>query len=66
MRPLVAKGGSIHYVVGNSSFYGELVPAEALWAELMEAAGFQSPEVTILRKRNSNKKLYEFQVSANA
>ncbi len=66
LRPLIAQGGSIHYVVGNSSFYGELVPAEALWAELMEAAGFKSPEVTILRKRNSNKKLYEFQVSADA
>lgn len=64
LRPRVARGGAIHYVVGNSTFYGELVPVEALYAELMERAGFKQPEIVTLRKRNSKKELYEFRVSA--
>ena len=58
------RGGSLHYVIGNASFYGELVPAEALLAELMERAGFVAPEVELLRKRNSKKELFEFVVHA--
>ena len=56
--------GSVHYVIGNASFYGELVPAEDYFSELMTRAGFRNPQVQILRKRNSNKKLFEFVVSA--
>ena len=64
LRPHVRRGGSLHYVIGNASFYGELVPAEALLAELMERAGFVAPEVELLRKRNSKKELFEFVVHA--
>ncbi len=66
LHPHVARGGEIHYVVGNSTFYGELVPVEELYAELMETAGFRSAEVVTLRKRNSKRDLYEFRVSARA
>ena len=66
LRPLVAPGGQIHYVVGNSTFYGQLVPVEELYAELMERAGFRRPQIATLRKRNSKKELFEFRVSAEA
>lgn len=64
LRKHVRKGGTIHYVVGNSTFYGELIPVEDLYAELMERAGFKHAKVETLRKRNSKKELYEFEVSA--
>ena len=64
LREHVTKGGEIHYVVGNSTFYGELIPVETLYAELMERAGFRKATIETLRKRNSKKELYEFRVSA--
>ena len=66
LRKHVRKGGAIHYVVGNSTFYGELIPVEGLYAELMERAGFRNAQVETLRKRNSKKELYEFRVFAEA
>lgn len=64
LRKHVRKGAMIHYVVGNSTFYGELVPVEKLYAELMERAGFRDAGVETIRKRNSKKELYEFRVYA--
>ena len=58
------KGGKMIYIVGNSSFYGNIVPAEKWYAELMAAAGFENIEIETIRKRNSNKALFEFAVSA--
>ncbi|NOY92898.1 MAG: DNA methyltransferase [Deltaproteobacteria bacterium] len=66
LRDHVVTGGSVHYVVGNSTFYGVLVPVEALYAELLERHGFGAVEVKRIRKRNSKKALYEFLVSARA
>ncbi len=66
LRGHVTEGASVHYVVGNSTFYGVLVPVEALYAELLEEHGFGAVEVKRIRKRNSKKALYEFLVSARA
>lgn len=62
MRPT----GEIHYVVGNSTFYGNLVSTEQIYAEFMKHAGFSDVSVQTLRKRNSNKQLFEFMVSGRA
>jgi hypothetical protein len=62
--PLVAAGGSVHYVVGNSKFFDVVVPVERLLAAQLEQAGFRSPTVERLRKRTSKAELYEFLVSA--
>lgn len=56
--------GSIHYIIGNSSFYGNTVPSERVYADLMTRIGFKKPQSRIIRKRNCNKALYEFIVSA--
>ena len=54
----------MHYVVGNSSFYGELVPTERIYAELLSEVGFGAVSIRTLRKRNSKHELFEFDVSA--
>jgi hypothetical protein len=61
---VVAPGGRIHYVVGNSKFYDVMLPAEEIFAALFEAAGFEDARVTVLRKRTSKRELYEYLVEA--
>jgi hypothetical protein len=62
--PLVAPGGSIDYIVGNSKFYEVMLPVEAIFARIFESAGFARAQVTTIRKRSSKKELFEFVVSA--
>ncbi len=63
-QPLIARGGSVHYIVGNSSFYGITVPTEELLARELAELGFRHVAVERVRKRNSKKELFEFCVSA--
>lgn len=60
---LLKPGGTASYIVGNSTFYGHEVPVHEWYARMMEQVGFEAVRVDIIRKRNSNKKLYEFNVS---
>lgn len=60
---LLKPGGTAAYIVGNSTFYGNEVPVQDWYAEMMRAVGFEDVNIEIIRKRNSNKKLYEFNVS---
>ena len=60
----VRSGGTASYIIGNSTFYGHVVPAERWYARLLSAAGFASVQTTVLRKRNSNLALYEYEVTA--
>ncbi len=55
--------GRVFYIIGNSSFYGITVPAERIYADILAMAGFCNIECRTVRKRNCNKKLYEFVVS---
>jgi len=61
---VLAEGAAVHYIVGNSTFYNTLVPVERLFADMLTEAGFTDTRITRLRKRNSKKELYEFDVSA--
>jgi hypothetical protein len=61
---LVKPGGSLSYIVGNSTFYGHVVPAEEWYAKLMKECGFENVQVSTIRKRNSKKELFEFDVTA--
>lgn len=62
--PRIAPGGSVHYVVGNSKFFDEVVAVEQLLATQLKSAGFRRVSVTQLRKRTSKRELYEYLVSA--
>lgn len=64
LRPLSAPNARLHYIVGNSFFYGELVAAEQLYAHMLETLGYENIGIRPIRKRNSKKGLIEFHVSA--
>ncbi|MDR2527989.1 MAG: DNA adenine methylase [Synergistaceae bacterium] len=57
-------GGSVHYTIGNSNFYGITVPSEVLYESMMKDIGFKSVTSRVIRKRNSKKELFEYVVSA--
>jgi len=57
------QGAEVHYVIGNSTFYDVLVPAEKLYKEIMQRVGFSEINIEKIRKRNSKKELFEFVVS---
>jgi hypothetical protein len=64
LTSVLNRGAELHYIVGNSTFYGTLVSTELLYAEMLEALGFSEIECRAIRKRNSKKELVEFDVVA--
>lgn len=60
---MLSPGAEVHYIVGNSTFYGALVPTELFYAEMLDSLGFKSVNCTAIRKRNSKKELVEFDVT---
>ena len=60
----MVEGGQVHYIVGNSTFYGVLVPVERLFRDMLLEVGFKDVRITRIRKRNSKKELFEYDVSA--
>jgi len=64
LRTILAPRAQLHYIVGNSTFYGELLSVEKVYAHVMDKLGFTNVEIRPLRKRNSKKELIEFDVSA--
>lgn len=61
---VLTPGAEVHYIVGNSTFYGTLVSTELLFKQMLIALGFNSVECRPIRKRNSKKELIEFDVTA--
>ena len=61
---VLSTGAEVHYIVGNSTFYGVLLPVERFYAAMLERLGFEKIECRAIRKRNSKKELFEFDVSA--
>jgi hypothetical protein len=59
----VAPGGQVHYIVGNSTFYGVLLSVEQIYAEMLASVGFRDVTCRAIRKRNSKKELVEFDVT---
>lgn len=64
LTPVLASAAELHYIVGNSTFYGTVVSTELLYAEMLEALGFTEIECRAIRKRNSKKELVEYDVVA--
>jgi hypothetical protein len=64
MLPLLRRGATVHYIVGNSIFYGHMVCAEQFLARQMAAVGLCDVRIVPIRKRNSKKGLLEFHVTA--
>ena len=64
LRRVLKKDARVHYIVGNSTFYGVLVSTEQIYAAMLQECGFVDVAVRPIRKRNSKKALVEFDVSA--
>lgn len=64
LRKVLNPGARLHYIVGNSTFYGVLVSTEQVYAAMLREYGFTEVDVRPIRKRNSKKELIEFDVSA--
>ena len=62
---VMAAGAEVHYIVGNSTFYGVLVPVEILFRDMLLEVGFKDVSISTIRKRNSKKELYEYDVHAH-
>nr|AEN71952.1 M.MluI [Micrococcus luteus] len=56
-------GGRVSYIIGNSTFYTHEVPAQEWYAEMLRALNFRDVKVDVIRKRNSNKALFEYEVT---
>ena len=64
LTPVLAPRAEVHYIVGNSIFYGVLLPVEQIYVAMLINVGFSDVECRPLRKRNSKKELIEFDVTA--
>lgn len=64
LTSVLNQGSEIHYIIGNSTFYDVLVSVEKLYVVMLEYLDFCDINCCVIRKRNSNKALYEFEVSA--
>lgn len=58
-------GCVLYYILGNSSFYGNMVHTDLIVCEIMKSLGYENPIAKIIRKRNSKKELFEFQIEAS-
>jgi hypothetical protein len=64
MRQTLAPGAKLHYIVGNSTFYGIRVDTDTLLTLSLQQLGYRHIEKRIVRKRNSKKELFEYCLSA--
>jgi hypothetical protein len=64
LAPSMKAGAEAHYIVGNVTFYGNVVAVEEIYAAMFRELGFVDVRIDLLRKRNSNKHLYEYDVVA--
>jgi hypothetical protein len=64
LTPHLAPDARLHYIVGNSTFYGVLLPVEKFYEDMLAQLGFADVAARAIRKRNSKKELVEFDVTA--
>ena len=66
LRSRLKQNARINYIVGNSTFFGVPVCSEKLYEDILFSLGYKNIGSRIVRKRNSKKELYEFDVYAVA
>jgi hypothetical protein len=62
---LLNNNADIYYIVGNSTFFNINVDSDNLYKKMFEKAGFTNISSQIIRKRNCNKRLFEYCIMAN-
>ena len=63
LSSILRPNAQVHYIVGNSTFYGHLLSVEQIYAEMLISLGFRNVACRAIRKRNSKKELIEFDVT---
>lgn len=66
LRSHLNSGARINYILGNSSFYGNMVDTDNITKEILLNLGYHNVQSTIIRKRNCKKELYEYMIHAEA
>ena len=64
LRKRLNDGAEIHYILGNSSFYGNFVDTDNIIKEMLYTLEYSSINSQIIRKRNCNKGLFEYHITA--
>lgn len=64
VHKVMRQNSKVHYIIGNSVFYDVTVPVEQIYKDMLGKIGFHDVQIKIIRKRNSKKALFEFDVSA--
>lgn len=64
LQQLLKDGAQVDYIVGNSTFFGNMVDTADLIAKSMKMLGYNNINSEIIRKRNCKKSLYEYSISA--
>ena len=59
LKDILSTEAKLGYVIGNSVLLKVEVPADLFLAEIFEFYGFSCDKIVRIRRRNSNKKLYE-------
>lgn len=62
---VLGTAAELHYIVGNSSFFGNMVDTPEILAESMRMIGYQDVTSKIIRKRNCKKELFEYDIIAH-
>ncbi len=55
----------VYYIVGNSTFFNVNVKSDLLYEKMFDMAGYSNISSEVIRKRNCNKKLYEYCIKAS-
>lgn len=63
ITPQVKAGGRVSYIIGNSTFYKHEVPAHEWYATMLHELEYRDVKIDVIRKRNSNKALFEYEVT---
>lgn len=64
LRSHLNVGAEIHYILGNSSFYGNYVDTDTIIKTILHDLNYSDIDSCIIRKRNCNKGLFEYKISA--
>ena len=64
LHKALKSNAKLNYIVGNSSFYGYFVDTEKILSESMRKIGYNRIQIQNIRRRNTKKGLYEFNVRA--
>jgi len=65
LRSILKDQANLYYIIGNSNFFDNTVDTASILSESLKILGYKQINSEIIRKRNCNKALYEYCVSAN-